>query len=214
MEHLIAMDISETLDHSEGGFWFDFEEALVKKDQADPGMQQSAGDLAPDAEQRGTCKFFVNKGHCLKGTDCPYRHSRGERSVVCKHYLRALCKKGDACEFLHQFDLSKMPECFFYSNFGECNNPECHYLHINPEDKKQECPWYARGFCKHGAKCRLKHVKRVICDRYMAGFCPDGKNCKFGHPKWELPAYGVAMMSSEPQRQSNTEDTQGDMITG
>jgi cleavage and polyadenylation specificity factor subunit 4 len=24
------------------------------------------------------------------------------------------------------------------------------YLHIDPESKQKECPWYARGFCKHG----------------------------------------------------------------
>jgi hypothetical protein len=37
---------------------------------------------------------------------------------ICKHWLRGLCKKGDNCEFLHEYDLSKMPECYFYSKFG------------------------------------------------------------------------------------------------
>lgn len=38
---------------------------------------------------------------------------------MCKHWLRGLCKKGDDCEFLHEFDMTKMPECFFYSKYGE-----------------------------------------------------------------------------------------------
>ena len=33
------------------------------------------------------------------------------RTVVCRHWLRDLCMKGAACEFLHQYDLSKMPLC-------------------------------------------------------------------------------------------------------
>lgn len=56
----------------------------------------------------------------------------------------------DQCEFLHQFDLSKMPECYFFSKFGECTNPECLYRHLAADDKSGECPWYNRGFCKHG----------------------------------------------------------------
>ena len=33
------------------------------------------------------------------------------RTVVCCHWLRDLCMKGAACEFLHQYDLSKMLLC-------------------------------------------------------------------------------------------------------
>jgi len=123
----------------------------------------------------------------MKGNACPFRHTRVEKAVVCKHWLRGLCKKGDLCEFLHEYDLSKMPECWFFSKFGECSNPECMYLHIRPEDKQKECPWYARGFCKHGPKCRHKHVKKLACTNYLMGLCLDGPNCKFGHPKYELP---------------------------
>lgn len=132
------------------------------------------------------CKYFL-KGTCTKGNNCPFKHSKSDRAVVCKHWLRGLCKKGDSCEFLHEFDLKKMPECYFFSKFGECSNPECIYLHINPEEKMKECPWYARGFCKHGPKCRHKHVKKTACSNYLLGFCIEGPNCKFGHPKYELP---------------------------
>jgi hypothetical protein len=33
------------------------------------------------------------------------------RTVVCRHWLQDLRMKGAACEFLHQYDLSKMPLC-------------------------------------------------------------------------------------------------------
>ena len=60
----------------------------------------------------------------------PRRHK-----VVCKHWLRGLCKKGDDCDFLHQLDRDRMPECWFFSNFGECSNKDCIFLHLRPEDK-------------------------------------------------------------------------------
>ena len=41
------------------------------------------------------------------------------QTIVCKHWLRGLCKKGDQCEFLHEYDMSKMPECYFYTRFSE-----------------------------------------------------------------------------------------------
>lgn len=47
------------------------------------------------------------------------RHVRGDRTVVCKHWLRGLCKKGDQCEFLHEYDMTKMPECYFYARFSK-----------------------------------------------------------------------------------------------
>lgn len=64
---------------------------------------------------------------------------------------------------------------------GECSNPECLYLHINPDDKIRECPYYMRGFCRSGPKCRFKHIKKTtVCENYLIGFCPLGPNCKFG----------------------------------
>jgi len=157
-------------------------ENVLQQTQVSPADEDIFMESAPGE----ICKFFL-KGSCVKGASCPFRHNKGERAVVCKHWLRGLCKKGDSCEFLHEYDLSKMPECYFFSKFGECSNPECMYLHINPEDKMKECPWYARGFCKHGPRCRHKHVKKTACSNYLAGFCSEGSLCKFGHPKYELP---------------------------
>lgn len=64
------------------------------------------------------CEFFL-KNNCIRGSYCPFRHTKGEKTIVCKHWLRGLCKKGDQCEFLHEYDMSKMPECYFYTKFGK-----------------------------------------------------------------------------------------------
>lgn len=104
--------------------------------------------------------------------------------------------------------MTKMPECYFYSRFSKlclpcfsfesldlqynvfkstfifalsdaCHNKECPFLHIDPESKIKDCPWYDRGFCRHGPHCRHRHVRRVLCMNYLAGFCPEGPECKF-----------------------------------
>ena len=128
------------------------------------------------------CKEYLQTGACSKEKTCPHRHSRGEKSIVCKHWLRGLCKKDEDCEFLHMYDITKLPPCHFFSTFGKCMNPECLFLHLKVEDTIKECPWYMRGFCKHGPNCKNKHVRRIICKKYLKGFCIDGPKCKLSHP--------------------------------
>jgi len=69
------------------------------------------------------------------------RHQRVKRTDVCKHWLRSQCKKGDMCEYLHQYDMKRMPLCHFFAE-GQCTKDDCQFLHIRPEDKVVECPWY------------------------------------------------------------------------
>ncbi|MBN3306890.1 cleavage and polyadenylation specificity factor subunit 4 isoform X2 [Amia ocellicauda] len=172
MQELIA-----TVDHIKFDLEIAVEQQLGAQPLPFPGMDKSGA---------AVCEFFL-KAACLKGGMCPFRHISGEKTVVCKHWLRGLCKKGDQCEFLHEYDMTKMPECYFYSKFGECSNKECPFLHIDPESKIKDCPWYDRGFCKHGPLCRHRHTRRVICVNYLVGFCPEGPSCKFMHPRFELP---------------------------
>ena len=54
----------------------------------------------------------------------------------------------------------------------------------------RDCPWYDRGFCRHGPSCRHRHVRRVLCLNYLAGFCPAGPECPDAHPRFELPVPG------------------------
>ena len=99
-------------------------------------------------------EFMIEKKVAADALEFAKTRSQCRRpgSVVCKHWLRALCKKGDKCEFLHEYNDNHMPICWFYSKHGECTNDECVFRHINPDDDLGECPWYRRGYCKHGPK--------------------------------------------------------------
>lgn len=65
---------------------------------------------------------------------------RSFRQTVCRHWLRSLCMKGDACGFLHQYDKSRMPVCRFFRLYGECREQDCVYKHTNEDIK--ECNMY------------------------------------------------------------------------
>eukprot|EP00768_Dysnectes_brevis_P001358 gnl/Dysnectes_brevis/1337_a1501_3448.p1 GENE.gnl/Dysnectes_brevis/1337_a1501_3448~~gnl/Dysnectes_brevis/1337_a1501_3448.p1 ORF type:complete len:256 (+),score=32.93 gnl/Dysnectes_brevis/1337_a1501_3448:58-768(+) len=114
-------------------------------------------------------------------------HTAGKLKIVCKHYVRGLCKKGDKCEFLHEFVMRQMPECQFLRDKGRCNRFDCIFRHNDDDSGMQECEFYKRAFCKKKQECTAKHIKNRPCPNYLAGFCPDGPRCPFGHPKWELP---------------------------
>ncbi|KOS19476.1 mRNA 3'-end-processing protein YTH1 [Escovopsis weberi] len=156
--------------------------------------------------ERPICKAFQT-GSCPHGTRCAERHvtdgrsalalqqqqqshqqqqQSGFNSLVCKHWLRGLCKKGEHCEFLHEYNLRKMPECNFFMRNGYCSNgEECLYLHVDPLSRLPPCPHYDMGFCPLGPLCAKKHVRRRLCPFYMAGFCPDGPECRAGaHARW------------------------------
>ncbi|KAI0809976.1 hypothetical protein GGR55DRAFT_147664 [Xylaria sp. FL0064] len=141
--------------------------------------------------------------------------SSSYNSLVCKHWLRALCKKGEGCEFLHEYNLRKMPECNFFVRNGYCSNgDECLYLHIDPLSKLPPCPHYDRGFCPLGPDCSKRHVRRKLCAYYLAGFCPDGRACKEGaHPRWdknlEKPVAKSEVVPSEDLASRRGEDGGG-----
>lgn len=82
--------------------------------------------------------------------------TRGRHSIVCKHWLRNLCMKGDKCDFLHQYDPNRMPECTFWLKFGKCSDPECIFRHVN-DNERPECQRYRLGFCRYGLMCRSRH---------------------------------------------------------
>lgn len=165
---------------------------------------------------RPICKAF-KEGHCPLGTACPDKHPPQPTfgSVVCKHWLRGLCKKGDNCDFLHEYNLRSMPECQTYARYQACpNNDECLYAHTAPEAKRPTCEYYDRGFCPLGPLCADRHVRRRdFCPFYMTGFCPDGKKCKVGeHPRWKedarVPKVFVPKTEEEKEREREERERQ------
>ncbi|TMW65745.1 hypothetical protein Poli38472_008387 [Pythium oligandrum] len=116
---------------------------LVLRDQEERQLVFDFEALLPDDVDMGDDRDENGKKDFKRGT------------VVCRHWLRGLCMKGDNCEFLHQYDMSKMPEC----RWGmECQVPECPFRHV-PDEERVECAFYKQGFCSHGPNCRYRHIK-------------------------------------------------------
>ncbi|KAH8739482.1 zf-CCCH zinc finger protein [Cryptosporidium ryanae] len=83
---------------------------------------------------------------------------RGRHSVVCRHWIRNMCMKGDFCDFLHQYDNERMPPCFNYQKYGVCIDEalgNCPFKH--KADDTPLCAQYFLGFCKYGPKCKRRH---------------------------------------------------------
>jgi len=154
---------------------FSFEEFLRRSDERKDEKRDT----------REVCRAAL-KGECMKGKYCPDRHIRPDKARVCEYWLRGICKKDDKCEFLHEFDIRRMPECYFFANYGECLNPECVFVHVAEDDIK-ECPYYRRGFCSLGPCCKYKHTRAILCPNFLSGFCLEGKICKHAHPKFNHP---------------------------
>ncbi|CCC67706.1 hypothetical protein NCAS_0A11480 [Naumovozyma castellii] len=156
--------------------------------------QEYSFGLDPD---RPTCPDFdysVGVSSCPRGNLCPMKHNLGifQNKIVCKHWLRGLCKKNDQCEFLHEYNLRKMPECVFFSKNGYCTQgAECPYLHIDPQSKIPNCEDYDLGFCPLGQECKRKHIKKTLCQRYINGFCPLGPECEQTHVSFDVNVFGV-----------------------
>lgn len=139
-------------------------------------------------------------------------------SLVCKHWLRGLCKKGNGCEFLHEYNLREMPECIQYNRYGLCmNGSECLYRHVDPIYKQAPCQHYLRGFCPLGPRCGARHIKmETICQHYIAGFCPNGNTCPTGaHPVWreeeDMEKPHVKVVLSEEEQASKYEQAKAQM---
>ena len=101
----------------------------------------------------------------------------GRHTIVCRHWLRDLCMKGDKCDFLHQYDLARMPECVQWSRFGKCPDNDCDFRH---DTEKMECQKYKFGFCKLGSQCRMRHDKlsraylpEAVPDWFLKEICPN-----------------------------------------
>jgi len=79
------------------------------------------------------------------------------KTVVCRHWVMDLCMKMDECEYLHELNPARMPEC----RWGEkCQVPDCIFKHTKEEDRI-ECTFYKIGFCRKGPSCRFRHVRRA-----------------------------------------------------
>jgi cleavage and polyadenylation specificity factor subunit 4 len=115
--------------------------------------------------------------------------------------MRALCKKGEQCEFLHEYNLRRMPECHTFARHGTCpNGDDCMYQHLDNFSRRPHCPHYERGFCPLGPICANKHIRKAkICQFYLAGFCPNGRECTEGaHARFPTDLKKPIVKGQEP----------------
>jgi cleavage and polyadenylation specificity factor subunit 4 len=89
--------------------------------------------------------YFNQVGRSIDSRkDEPIR-ARAVGGTVCRYWLEKRCKKGEACEYLHEYVIEKLPEC---PNGHLCRIKDCAYKHTPKVIK--ECPFYMNGYCKDG----------------------------------------------------------------
>ncbi|XP_047948259.1 30-kDa cleavage and polyadenylation specificity factor 30 [Salvia hispanica] len=150
------------MDDGDGGLSFDFEGGL----DSGPAHPTASVPVIQSALDSNAAAAAANS-HNPSAVPHPAAHAaeglggggarRSFRQTVCRHWLRSLCMKGDACGFLHQYDKSRMPVCRFFRLYGECREQDCVYKHTNEDIK--ECNMYKLGFCPNGPDCRYRHAK-------------------------------------------------------
>ncbi|KAF3785937.1 putative cleavage and polyadenylation specificity factor subunit 4-like protein [Nymphaea thermarum] len=145
------------MDEQDGALSFDFEGGL------DAGIANPGGTATVPLAPSDPSAPAVGGGLPASSTIDPAAAAvnpmarRSFRQTVCRHWLRSLCMKGDACGFLHQYDKARMPVCRFFRLYGECREQDCVYKHTNEDIK--ECNMYKLGFCPNGPDCRYRHAK-------------------------------------------------------
>jgi hypothetical protein len=137
--------------------YFDFEDFLARADDAEDARKQRFYGANPAA--------------------------RRKLQSMCTHWLRGLCQKDLACEYLHRYNTDAMPICKFFLH-GTCvNAEECAYKHTLPPSAGRAFPCldYALGFCARGGGGGVRGTGNA---RGGGG----GGACPFQHLKREAPS--------------------------
>lgn len=129
------------MEDAEGGLSFDFEGGL---DTGPPNHAASVpasnnpdpSSAAVPSSAAGGGGAAASPGVEPASVGAHHMGRRSFRQTVCRHWLRSLCMKGDACGFLHQYDKSRMPICRFFRLYGECREQDCVYKHTNEDIKE------------------------------------------------------------------------------
>ncbi|KAG5254643.1 30-kDa cleavage and polyadenylation specificity factor [Salix suchowensis] len=149
------------MEDSEGVLSFDFEGGLdsgpANPIASIPAISSANHGATTGAAPNTTTTATSTATNSNSGAADIHAGRRSFRQTVCRHWLRSLCMKGDACGFLHQYDKSRMPVCRFFRLYGECREQDCVYKHTNEDIK--ECNMYKLGFCPNGPDCRYRHAK-------------------------------------------------------
>ncbi|XP_053992124.1 uncharacterized protein LOC128883608 [Hylaeus volcanicus] len=151
----------------EEGIRFDFEDAIAKHESTVQQNQLYGYDDCRSnhrledshvSDQTAFTKRFFQKKY-----KSPYNR---DKATVCLYWIRGLCWNGDSCEYLHEYDIMKLPLCLNYKKNGYCENQQkgcCLFSHepIKSNNDTPICIHYFLGFCRSGPRCRKKHELRT-----------------------------------------------------
>lgn len=127
---------------------------------------------------------------------------RGRHTIVCRHWLKGMCMKGDFCDFLHQLIYLRMPACRNQLWCPDIRRGCCPFKHADVVVQSSGSSGAAAA--AEGGETRSKSVGRGSssveqqllqpqqkeCLAYFLGFCKAGPKCRRRHTprhRSELP---------------------------
>lgn len=167
-------------------------------------------------QEKEVCRNFLH-GRCDRGVLCKFSHprsnSRGRSSdsgrqrspvhapgrndntdrVVCRDFVRNMCKRGDECRFYHPPNpenkrqrSSWLTFCHDFQN-GHCSRSDCRFFHITKQDEDN---YRASGeISPHVVDQAVRKAlfldvaltgTRPTCKEFLKGVC-NMQNCRFRH---------------------------------
>ncbi|KAF8819259.1 zinc finger (CCCH type) motif-containing protein, partial [Cardiosporidium cionae] len=140
--------------------------------------------------------------------DIASRTGRGKHSIVCRHWLKGMCMKGDFCDFLHQLDYARMPVCRHFVKYRYCADLKrglCLFKHPLETSNLEEpagaigaelsgggdgLDIYSDNFGRlteyparsaNAASFEGQTQTQAECIHYFLGFCKLGPKCRKKH---------------------------------
>ena len=85
------------------------------------GNLQAMGPGAPQSGPQGKTATNLNELESMVNSITSKPNSAKLKQKVCVHWLKKVCRKGDACEYLHMYIEEKIPICKFFKETGHCH---------------------------------------------------------------------------------------------
>lgn len=118
----------------------------------------------------------------------PTKRAKQTHQVVCRHWLRGMCIKGDLCDFLHIFDPTRMPPCRQFGKHGRCAEHEqgtCPLRHDRDDglffNGLQDPSAAVPSSSGADSATARQHTSNKICIQYLFGYCQCGPHCAQRH---------------------------------
>ena len=122
--------------------------------------------------------------------------STADDQLVCRDYLRNVCRRGRRCKFPHPPEEEPAapppprPElvtfCHDFQN-GQCARPSCRFVHCERSDEEVfrrtgELPSHVlEAAVMRGADIRVGRHEVPVCKDFARGECARGVKCKYRH---------------------------------